>query len=82
MKFIITFGSNQLPELHNKLNPMKVMIVIEAKDEREARNIAFDSFVGRNFCTSYPYEPFAKKFADDYGMVEYSLKELEGIKNG
>ncbi len=79
-KYAITFGSEQLPELKYKLDPMKVILVIEAPTERDARNIVFDSFIGRAFCTSYP-DHWIKKFEDEYNMKQYSLKNLEDIKN-
>ena len=79
-KYIMTFGSGQLPEVSHKVRPLKVMLVIEADSEYEARDIAFKSFVGKKFCTSYPYSK-AGEFKDKYNMEEYSLEELEGLRD-
>lgn len=78
-KYLITFGSNQLHQLHGVLNPMKVMIVVEADNEGEARSKIMESFIGPRFCTSYPYKPYAKEFAEKYNMKEYSLKQIEDM---
>ena len=79
-KYIITFGSDQLPEVAHKVRPLKVMLVIEADSEYEARDIALKSFVGKKFCTSYPYSK-AQEFKDNYNMEEYSMKDLEGLRD-
>ena len=75
-KWIFTFGSGQLPELKTSINPMDVMLVIEAEYEREAREQVFKSFIGPYFCTSYPYEQHVAEFKEKYNMQEFSLKDL------
>lgn len=53
-KYIITFGSGQLTDF--SVNPNNVMLVIEAKNENEARMQAFNyPGIGERFCTSYNY---------------------------
>jgi len=75
-KWIFTFGSEQLPELKTSINPMSIMLVIEAEYERDARQQVADSFIGLKFCTSYPFEPFATEFKEKYNMQEFSMKDL------
>ena len=75
-KWIFTFGSEQLPELKTSINPMSIMLVIEAETENEARREVADSFIGLKFCTSYPFEPFAAEFKEKYNMYPFSLKDL------
>jgi len=70
-KYFATFGSGQLRELRGKVNPMKVALVIEGRDEIEAREKVFGSFVGREFCTTYPID----KLTDDFQT--YTIEELE-----
>jgi hypothetical protein len=78
MKTIVTFGSNHLQTV--AVNPMSVILVIEADTELKARQIVFDSFIGKAFCTSYPYEPYAEEFNRDYNMKEYTLEQLEEMR--
>ena len=80
-KFIITFGSGQLPEVRHLLNPADIMLVVEANDEQEARGEVFDSFIGNKFCTSYPHEQFAEEFVEKYNMYEITLNELITLKD-
>ena len=75
-KWIITFGSGQLPEVASIINPMNIMLIVEAPTEGIAREKVFNSFIGRNFCTSYPYEPYAKEFKEKYRMIECKLDNL------
>ena len=79
-KFIFTFGGNQLKEVRHQLNPMDVMLVVEAEDEQEARQEVFNSFIGEIFCTSYPYT-YKEEFVADYNMYEVSLRELQILKD-
>ena len=81
MKTIITFGSAQLAEIAHKVNPMKVMLVIEAPNEYSARNKVFESFIGKYFAFSYAYSK-AEEFKKKYNMEEYSLEELIEMKKG
>lgn len=75
-KYVITFGSGQLTEFF--VRPTTVMLVIEAEDEYQARQQAFEfSGIGSRFCTSYEYNDVKDEFLNDYGMKEYSLEELE-----
>lgn len=76
-KWIFTFGSGQLPEINNTVNPMDIMLIVEATHEGIARERVMNSFIGRNFCTSYPYEPYAKEFKENYNMFECELEKLE-----
>ncbi len=79
MKTIITFGSGQLAEFF--VRPNDVMLVIEAEDESEARQKAFDfPGIGARFCTSYQYEDEVVKEFYGYGMKEYSLSDLEKLR--
>ena len=78
-KYIFTFGSEQLPELRHQLNPMDVMMVVEAEDEQVARREVFESFIGEGFCTSYPYDLYAEEFVIDYEMYEITLRELNEL---
>ena len=56
-KFIITFGSSQLDEFY--VRPNDVALIIEAKNENEARTKVFNfKGIGERFCTSYPYEKY------------------------
>ena len=79
-KYIFTFGSNQLPELRHQLNPMDVMLVVEAEDEQIARREVFESFIGERFCTSYPYS-YKEEFVENYNMYEATLNELITLKD-
>ena len=75
-KYVITFGSGQLTEFF--VRPTNVMLVIEAENENEARQQAFDfEGIGGRFCTSYQYEDVREEFENKYGMKEYSLEDLE-----
>lgn len=75
-KYIITFGSGQLTDF--SVNPNNVMLVIEAKNENEARMQAFNyPGIGERFCTSYNYNEYSDKFKTQYNMVEYTLDDLE-----
>ena len=74
-KYIITFGSDQLQELRHIFNPMKVMVVVHAGSEMDARNMVFKSFIGKNFCTSYPYSE-AQEFKDKYNMFEIEFEDI------
>lgn len=79
MKYVITFGSEQLTEFF--VRPTNVMLVIEASDENSARQKAFDfPGIGEKFCTSYDYEEVKDKFINKYGMKEYSLDDLEYLR--
>jgi hypothetical protein len=78
MKTIITFGQNHLPGV--MIRPMSVMLIIEADTEREARDQVMNSFIGKAFCTSYPYEPYAKEFTEKHGMVQYTLEDIEKLR--
>ena len=79
-KYIFTFGSNQLPELRHKLNPMDVMLVVEGENEGKAREVVFKSFIGEKFCTSYPYS-YKEEFVEKYNMYESTLNELVALKD-
>jgi len=78
--YIFTFGSSHLNEISLRVSPMKVMLIIEAESEHEAREIVFDSFIGDRFCTSYPIS-MQTRFTTLHGMVPYRLRELQGIYN-
>jgi hypothetical protein len=78
--FIFTFGSNQLQEISHIINPMDVMLVVKGESENEARREVFDSFIGNKFCISYSYEDVAEEFGTKYGMIEYSIDDLEQIR--
>lgn len=79
MKTIITFGSGQLTEFF--VRPTNVMLVIEAENENEARQKAFNfPGIGQRFCTSYPYTDETVKEFYGYGMKEYSLLDLENTR--
>ena len=76
-KWFFTFGSEQLEWMREQgINPMSVMLVVEAKSEREARNMVFSSKIGPNFCTLYLYAIHADEFKDKYRMDEYTLEEI------
>ena len=79
-KYIFTFGSNHLPELRHQLNPMQVMLVVEAEDEQVSRREVFESFIGERFCTSYPYS-YKEEFIEKYNMYEITLNELITLKD-
>ena len=75
-KYVITFGSGQLTEFF--VRPTNVMLVIEAEDECQARQQAFNfPGIGGRFCTSYKYDDVKDEFLKQYGMKEYSLEDLE-----
>ena len=76
--YIFTFGSSQLPTISSEINPMSIMLIIDAVDEEAARSIVFHSFIGERFCTSYPIS-MQGEFSSKYGMVPYRLRELESI---
>lgn len=79
MKFIITFGSGQLTDF--SVNPLNVMLIIEAKNDNEAREIVFNfDGIGSRFCTSYNYETYKDEFINSYNMKEYTLKDLEKLR--
>lgn len=74
-KYVITFGSGQLTEFF--VRPTNVMLVIEAEDEYQARQQAFDfPGIGERFCTSYEYEEVKDEFLNQFGMKEFSLEDL------
>ena len=73
MKTIFTFGSDHIN--HKKINPLDTMMIVEAKNDSEAREIVMKSKIGRNFCTTYPYSK-ANLFKERYNMKEYTMKEL------
>lgn len=76
MKTVITFGSGQLTEFF--VRPTNVMLVIEAENESQARNKAFNfPGIGSRFCTSYEYDEVKDEFRTQYGMKEHSLEDLE-----
>lgn len=76
MKTVITFGSGQLTEFF--VRPTNVVLVIEAENESQARNKAFNfPGIGSRFCTSYEYDEVKDEFLNQYGMKEYSLEDLE-----
>ena len=75
-KYVITFGSGQLTEFF--VNPANVMLVIEAENEKWARQKIFNfPGIGQSFCTSYDYNEVKDEFMNKYGMKEYSLDDLE-----
>ncbi len=75
-KYVITFGSGQLTEFF--VRPTNVMLVIEAQDENQARQEAFNfDGIGGRFCTSYKYDDVKDEFINQYGMTEYTLEDLE-----
>lgn len=79
MKTVITFGSGQLTEFF--VRPTNVMLVIEAENENEARNVAFAfDGIGERFCTSYNYDEVKVEFRKEYGMKEYTLEDLEKLR--
>jgi len=75
-RWIFTFGSTQAQGFwkHN-INPMNIMMIVEDEHEGVARQKVFDSIIGRDFCTSYPYNIYANDFKHKYGMVEMSFDE-------
>ena len=76
-KWFFTFGSENLQWMREQgINPMSVMLVVEAENEQEARSMVFGSKIGPYFCTSYPYEKFADEFKEKYRMDEYTLEEI------
>lgn len=77
-KTIVTFGSGQLKELSGKIRPNDVALIID-KPEPEARTIVMDSFIGKSFCTTYPYSKM-DEFKEKYNMKEYTLEELESLQ--
>ena len=50
--------------------------MIEAKNENEARNIVFNSFIKDKFCTSYEYDKHIDEFKNKYKMFEINLQDL------
>ena len=79
-KYIFTFGSSHLTELKLQVNPMKVILVVEAETMVQARNKVFNSFIGAKWAFSYNYD-HSKEFQDKYGMIEYTLAQLEDMRN-
>ncbi len=78
-KYVITFGSGQLYDFN--VIPNDVMLVIEADNMNEAREKVFDfDGIGGNFCTSYNYDEFVEEFKYEYGMIEYSLSDLNKLR--
>ena len=75
-KWIFTFGSGQLEELGGFINPMDMMLVVEDDHEGKAREKVMDSFIGKKFCTSYPYEKYVDEFREKYGMFECNFDKL------
>lgn len=79
MKYIITFGSGQLPSFN--VVPNDVSLVIDAESEVEARIKASQiEGVGNRFCSSYPYSTASEKFKKEYGMTEYTIEQLEELR--
>jgi hypothetical protein len=79
MKYIITFGGGQLPEF--MVNPLKVMLVIEAPTEHEARQLVMNTEpIFDKWCTSYDYEAKAEEFQRRFKMQEYTLEELLALR--
>ena len=77
-KWIITFGSSHLEGFD--VNPMKVMLVIEAESENEARSVAQKDPFNNAYCSSYNYDEHAERFTKSYHMVEYNLNELLALR--
>ena len=78
-KFIITFGSSQLDEFY--VRPNDVALIIEAKNENEARTKVFNfKGIAERFCTSYQYEKYIDEFVKRYNMKEYTLEDLEKLR--
>ncbi len=75
-KYIITFGTDHLKEIANLIRPLKAIVTIEASSEKQAREKIFRSFIGKKFCTTYPYEPNAQNFKDDYQSIEIQFNTL------
>lgn len=75
-KYIITFGSGQLPEINQIINPNDIMLVVEANSMGQAREQIFNSFIGDKFCTSYDYIPHAQEFKEKHNMFECTLENL------
>ena len=55
-------------------------LVIEGKDEAEARKKVFDAIGGR-FFTSYPYDDSAKEMISKFKLVEIALEDAVEILN-
>ncbi len=73
-KYIFTFGSRHLKEFN--VNPMEVMLIVEAENEGSARDKVFNfPGIGEYFCTSYRYS--RKHEFNKFNMVEYTLEDLE-----
>jgi hypothetical protein len=74
-KFIITFGSGQLPNFN--VRPNDVILVIEANTENDARQVVVDNpHIGIRFSFSYPYEGNAERFKNKFRMFELTMDEL------
>ena len=78
--YLFTFGAGHLKEVETIINPMSVLLSVEARTEEAARSIVMQSFIGNKFCTSYPSE-MAGRMINDYGMHLYKLYELETIRD-
>jgi len=78
MKTIFLFRSTHLPWMKKRgVDPMKVMLVVEADSENEAREIVSASRIGSAFgLIEGDYEKHYKRLRDEEGMVEYTLGGL------
>jgi hypothetical protein len=74
-KYIITFGPDHLSSVSIPIRPLKMMLIVEAESEEEARSKVFKSFIGPYFSTSYPYSK-KEEFIERFKMVEIKFDDL------
>jgi hypothetical protein len=78
MKYIATFGSNQLNQFN--VNSMNVMLVLEGNYEDIRTQLFNFPGIGANFCTTYNYEAVVEEFKNKFKMKEYTLEDLEKLR--
>ena len=76
MKILITFESSHLMWLKEEIKASCVALIIDAKNQSNARKIVRESRIGDDFTTSYVYNRNMMEFVERHNMVEYSLKDL------
>lgn len=81
-KYMITFGSDHLKCF--KVNAARTILIIDAKNEEEARNLAYNvEGIGDKFCTSYIYNLNNSNLFKNNSFLtleELEAKRLNGLE--
>lgn len=78
-KYIILFEKEHLKQFN--IDPTKIVLVIEASDEYNARRQAYDFYgIGVDFLTSHLYNDDHKKYNNIIEIGLYDLEKLRKVK--